>query len=140
MFPFDLFAQFLVDRKFCIASVARIQLNCAPKCNSKLRGNDKKKEVDFDQVDVLLSILTSDSDHSSRFVPLMKKFKEWITPPNRVHSFFIISSPSTPFWEFINSLFHSIYNYCHYITTWSCMLSFEKTCLITKFLHSNCKC
>lgn len=97
MFPFDLFAQFLVDRKFCIASVARIQLNCAPKCNSKLRGNDKKKEVDFDQVGVLLSILTSDSDHSSRIVPLMKKFKEWITPPNRVHSFFIISSPSTPF-------------------------------------------
>lgn len=96
MFPFDLFAQFLVDRKFCIASVARIQLNCAPKCNSKLRGNDKKKEVDFDQVGVLLSILTSDSDHSSRIVPLMKKFKEWITPPNRVHSFFI-SSPSTPF-------------------------------------------
>lgn len=62
-----------------------------------------KIEVDFDQVDVLLSILTSDSDHSSRIVPLMKKFKEWITPPNRVHSFFI-SSPSTPFWEFINSL------------------------------------
>lgn len=98
-----------------------------------------KNRSRLDQVDVLLSILTSDSDHSSRIVPLMKKFKEWITPPNRVHSFFI-SSPSTPFWEFINSLFHSIYNYCHYITTWSCMLSFEKTCLITKFLHSNCKC
>lgn len=46
-----------------------------------------------------------------------------------MHSFFI-SSPSTPFWEFINSL--SMYNYCHYITTWSCMLSFEMTCLITK--------
>lgn len=43
MFPFDLFARFLVDRKFCIASVARIQLNCAPKCNSKLRGNDKNR-------------------------------------------------------------------------------------------------
>lgn len=34
--------------------------------------------------------MTSDSDHSSRIVPLMKKFKEWITPQTECTHFSLV--------------------------------------------------